>query len=166
MILLIVHYSFISLLVDVLLKLYCFRPMSGRQDNSRLCPKLHAVDLRSRSLLNREPGAAARCLVGHDFDHCRTQQVLAHLVALLEHRADGAGLALFSSTLHDRILDVGVELLAKLYEASKMPPELRKAHQANDRAVMKAYGYAPSMTEPEIVADLMKRYQELTAKEK
>ena len=40
-------------------------------------------------------------------------------------------------------------------------PELRKAHQANDKAVMKACGCAPSMTEPEIVADLMKRYQEL-----
>ena len=52
--------------------------------------------------------------------------------------------------------------LADLYDESTMPPELRKAHQANDRAVMKAYGYAPSMTEPEIVADLMKRYQELT----
>ena len=52
--------------------------------------------------------------------------------------------------------------LADLYDEATMPPELRKAHQANDRAVMKAYGYAPSMTEPEIVADLMKRYQELT----
>ena len=52
--------------------------------------------------------------------------------------------------------------LADLYDESTMPPELRKAHQANDKAVMKAYGYAPSMTEPEIVADLMKRYQELT----
>ena len=56
--------------------------------------------------------------------------------------------------------------LADLYDEATMPPELRKAHQANDRAVMKAYGYASSMTEPEIVADLMKRYQELTAKEK
>ena len=56
--------------------------------------------------------------------------------------------------------------LADLYDEATMPPELRKAHQANDRAVMKAYGYAPSMTEPEIVADLMKRYQELTAKER
>ena len=55
--------------------------------------------------------------------------------------------------------------LADLYDESTMPPELRKAHQANDKAVMKAYGYASSMTEPEIVADLMKRYQELTAKE-
>ena len=52
--------------------------------------------------------------------------------------------------------------LADLYDEVTMPPELRKAHQANDKAVMKAYGYAPSMTEPEIVADLMKRYQELT----
>ena len=56
--------------------------------------------------------------------------------------------------------------LADLYDEATMPPELRKAHQANDKAVMKAYGYAPSMTEPEIVADLMKRYQELTAKAK
>ena len=54
--------------------------------------------------------------------------------------------------------------LAALYAEATMPLELRKAHQANDKAVMKAYGYAPSMTEPEIVADLMKRYQELTVK--
>ena len=56
--------------------------------------------------------------------------------------------------------------LADLYDEATMPPELRKAHQANDRAVMKAYGYAPAMTEPEIVADLMKRYQELVEKDK
>ena len=52
--------------------------------------------------------------------------------------------------------------LADLYDETTMPPELRKAHQANDRAVMKAYGYAQTLTEPEIVADLMKRYQILT----
>ena len=52
--------------------------------------------------------------------------------------------------------------LADLYDETTMPPELRKAHQANDRAVMKAYGYAPTLAEPEIVADLMKRYQTLT----
>ncbi|MCK9315887.1 MAG: methylase [Verrucomicrobia bacterium] len=54
--------------------------------------------------------------------------------------------------------------LADLYDETTMPQELRKAHQANDKAVMAAYGYGASMTEPEIVADLMKRYQELTAK--
>lgn len=52
--------------------------------------------------------------------------------------------------------------LADLYDEQFMPIELRKAHQANDHAVMKAYGYSPSFSEPEIVADLMKRYQELT----
>ena len=52
--------------------------------------------------------------------------------------------------------------LADLYDEQFMPIELRKAHKANDHAVMKAYGYAPSFSEPEIVADLMKRYQELT----
>ena len=52
--------------------------------------------------------------------------------------------------------------LADLYDPLTMPPELRKAHAANDAAVMKAYGFAPTMTEPEIVADLMRRYQELT----
>ncbi len=52
--------------------------------------------------------------------------------------------------------------LADLYDECTMPPELRKAHQANDKAVMKLYGYKPDMPEPAIVADLMKRYQLLT----
>ena len=43
-----------------------------------------------------------------------------------------------------------------------MPPELRKAHAANDRAVLAAYGLAPDMPEPEIVSHLMRRYQEMT----
>ena len=44
-----------------------------------------------------------------------------------------------------------------------MPPELRKAHQANDKAVMQAYGFDyKTMTESESVAELMKMYQELT----
>ena len=30
--------------------------------------------------------------------------------------------------------------LADLYNDTIMPPELRKAHQTNDKAVMKAYG--------------------------
>ena len=52
--------------------------------------------------------------------------------------------------------------LADLYDEATMPPELREAHQANDKAVMKAYGYSADMSEPEIVADLMKRYLVLT----
>jgi hypothetical protein len=43
-----------------------------------------------------------------------------------------------------------------------MPPELRKAHQANDKAVMQAYGFDyRTMTESECVAELFKLYQEL-----
>ena len=66
------------------------------------------------------------------------------------------------------ILDVRAKYpdcsLADLYDEVTMPPELRKAHQANDRAVMKAYGFDPSLTEPEIVAKLMDRYQKLAEK--
>jgi hypothetical protein len=52
--------------------------------------------------------------------------------------------------------------LAQMYgDKMYLFPELVAAHAANDAAVMKAYGYSPSMTEPEIVADLMRRYQEL-----
>lgn len=53
--------------------------------------------------------------------------------------------------------------LADLYDELTMPPELRKAHQANDRAVMQAYGFdVKTMTESQCVAELMKMYQELT----
>ncbi len=55
--------------------------------------------------------------------------------------------------------------LADLYDELTMPPELRKAHQANDRAVMQAYGFdVKTMTESTCVAELMKMYQELTNK--
>ncbi|MBQ6884248.1 MAG: class I SAM-dependent DNA methyltransferase [Clostridia bacterium] len=53
--------------------------------------------------------------------------------------------------------------LADLYDELTMPPELRKAHQENDRAVMRAYGFdVKTMTESTCVAELMKMYQELT----
>lgn len=52
--------------------------------------------------------------------------------------------------------------LADLYDEATMPPELRKAHQQNDRAVMEAYGMpVKGTTEAACVAELMKRYQEL-----
>ena len=53
--------------------------------------------------------------------------------------------------------------LADLYDELAMPPELRKAHQANDKAVMQAYGFdVKNMTESTCVAELMKMYQTLT----
>ncbi len=55
--------------------------------------------------------------------------------------------------------------LADLYDELTMPPELRKAHQENDKAVMEAYGFDwRKMTESDCVAELMKRYQEITKK--
>ncbi|MBS7327489.1 MAG: class I SAM-dependent DNA methyltransferase [Oxalobacter sp.] len=56
--------------------------------------------------------------------------------------------------------------LADLYDVLTMPPDLLKAHQANDRVVMAAYGFPVDMTEPEIVAELMKRYQAKLAEAK
>ena len=52
--------------------------------------------------------------------------------------------------------------LADLYDETTMPPELRKAHQMNDKAVMLAYGFSvKDMTESKCVAELMKMYQRL-----
>lgn len=52
--------------------------------------------------------------------------------------------------------------LADLYDELTMPPELRRAHQANDKAVMQAYGFWGKLnSESACVAELMKMYQEL-----
>lgn len=56
--------------------------------------------------------------------------------------------------------------LADLYDEVAMPPELRKAHQENDKAVMRAYDFdIKTTTEASCVAALMKMYQKLTEKE-
>ena len=56
--------------------------------------------------------------------------------------------------------------LADLYDPLTMPPELRKAHQANDRAVMQAYGMPIKETdEAACVAWLIKLYQEKVKEE-
>lgn len=55
--------------------------------------------------------------------------------------------------------------IADLYDPLTMSPELLRAHQANDKAVMEAYGFDwRTMTEEDCVAELMKMYQELTKK--
>ncbi len=59
--------------------------------------------------------------------------------------------------------------LADLYDELTMPVELRRAHQANDKAVMEAYGMTKVvdgkktwLTESETVARLFEMYEELT----
>ena len=54
--------------------------------------------------------------------------------------------------------------LADLYDEVTMPVELRRAHQANDKAVMKAYGLPITTSESDTVAHLFHLYEELTKK--
>ena len=54
--------------------------------------------------------------------------------------------------------------LADLYDATAMPPDLRRAHSRNDDAVLRLYGLPADAPEPAIVAHLMNLYKELTAK--
>ncbi|NLB71332.1 MAG: class I SAM-dependent DNA methyltransferase [Chloroflexi bacterium] len=58
--------------------------------------------------------------------------------------------------------------LADLYDELTMPPDLRKAHQANDKAVWEAYAkpWHPLPSEPACVAYLMELYLALKMNEK
>ncbi|MBP5420324.1 MAG: methylase [Bacteroidales bacterium] len=56
--------------------------------------------------------------------------------------------------------------LADLYDETLMPVELRKAHRANDEAVLAAYGWASTrghapLSEEEIVARLFELYEKV-----
>ena len=50
--------------------------------------------------------------------------------------------------------------LADLYDDTVMPHQLRRAHEANDRAVLAAYGWDEDTAEADIVAHLMELYQD------
>ena len=57
--------------------------------------------------------------------------------------------------------------MADLYDERTMPPELRKAHEANDEAVMNAYGFVrhyddERMHDEDIAINLMYMYKKLT----
>lgn len=57
------------------------------------------------------------------------------------------------------------DTLSVLYNPDIMPQVLKKAHIANNKAVMQAYGLSVGNTsEADCVAFLMKRYQELAEK--
>ena len=46
-----------------------------------------------------------------------------------------------------------------------MPPALRKAHRANDKAVLAAYNFPADISESVCVAELFERYRTMTAGE-
>lgn len=52
--------------------------------------------------------------------------------------------------------------LSDLYDPTAMPADLRKAHQQLDKAVLSAYGLKASAPDEDILAELFKRYEELT----
>ena len=55
--------------------------------------------------------------------------------------------------------------LADLYDEAAMPPALRKAHRANDKAVLAAYNLPADITESACVAELFARYRAMAAGE-
>ena len=65
-----------------------------------------------------------------------------------------------------KILDVRAKFpessFASLYDPLTMPPELLKAHKANDAAVCEAYGFDKNISEEEIVSELMRLYEKIS----
>ena len=55
--------------------------------------------------------------------------------------------------------------LADLYDEAAMPPALRKAHRANDKAVLAAYNLPADITESACVAELFERYRKIKEEE-
>lgn len=56
--------------------------------------------------------------------------------------------------------------LADLYDPLSMPGDLLEAHKKLDDAVLSLYGLSSKTTEPDIVAELLNRYEKLIEKEK
>ena len=51
--------------------------------------------------------------------------------------------------------------MADLYDPTLMPKDLRDAHKKNDLAVLEAYSFEKNFSESEIIAELLKLYQNL-----
>lgn len=89
-------------------------------------------------------------------------------IAKLKDRHCSWFLYFLSSTLIKKIITFLCDFnavkkrLADLYDDLTMPVEFRRAHQANDHAVMEAYGFAATMTESDIVARLLEMYEQST----
>ncbi len=69
-----------------------------------------------------------------------------------------------------KILDVRAKYpectFADLYDEVSMPPDLRKAHNENDAAVLEAYGLPVDMDEEDIIDHMFKLYYEALAENK
>ena len=56
--------------------------------------------------------------------------------------------------------------MAQLYDQTLMPAALRRAHNANDRLVLRAYGFNENWSEDQIFAALYQLYQQLSSGQK
>ncbi len=112
--------------------------------------RLASLDAASSIDNNNDAGRVVSTLAA------ASPNVYADMVAAIEHTAQA-------------ILDARAKYpdcsLADLYDEVTMPIELRRAHQANDRAVMAAYGFPTTMTESDCVARLLEMYRQLIKKD-
>jgi adenylosuccinate synthase len=115
-----------------------------------LMSNVHNAWMRTVSMRMKSDYSYSLAIVYNNFPWCNPTD---EQKALIEQTAQG-------------ILDARAlypdSSLADLYDEVAMPPELRKAHQQNDKAVMQAYGFPiKNFKESDCVADLMKLYQQI-----
>ena len=131
------------------------RGSSGSSGLSRRIPKLAAT---------RNSGSP--CWATSWATEGKTQNPVNPVNPVQNNLRDSATPREIISQTAQTILDVRARYpdssLADLYDPLTMPPDLRAAHAANDRAVLAAYGLKPDTPEPEIVAHLFKLYAEMT----
>jgi hypothetical protein len=115
-----------------------------------LMSNVHNAWMRTVSMRMKSDYSYSLAIVYNNFPWCNPTD---EQKALIEQTAQG-------------ILDARAlypdSSLADLYDEVAMPPELRKAHQQNDKAVMQAYGFPiKNFTESDCVVELMKLYQQI-----
>ena len=125
-------------------------PNGTLYDFGILTSNIHNAWMRAVSMRMKSDYSYSLAIVYNNFPWCNPTETQK---AKIEQTAQGIlnARALFPESS-----------LADLYDPLTMPPDLRKAHIANDKAVMAAYGFSTKMTEADCVAELMKMYQRLT----
>ena len=78
--------------------------------------------------------------------------------AKLHSKMEAAAQAILDARAHEQ-----GATLAELYDQTLMPSALRKAHEANDRLVMQAYGFDLNWSSEQIFAALYQLYQQISA---
>ena len=91
---------------------------------------------------------------------CNIERLLARIKNLLRRKEEQIRQGLLDG--NGFLLDPNTFTIYVGKSSLTMPTELLKAHKANNRAVMHAYGFSIKMSEADCVAELMRMYQKLT----